>query len=281
MKKIKHSKVKNTGVLFELLTRKITSDTLNGKDSKAIHILKEFFNKSELGKELKLYQALMTEKFEDEKRSEYFVNAIISARKSLNEEALVKERYELVKKIKDSFGLDNFFKTRIHHYKELAAAYKLFNYSEADNPGELVQSKFTLFEHVKTPLKEDEPNLITETLAKQDKSIRQLAYKLLIERFNNKYKGLSDGQKNLLRKYINSAANSEDLKNYLVNEASNLKAHLQTLAPKVTDGATKIKLDEVISFLDSYEKIPFATDQHVQTILRYHEISKELTEIHG
>ena len=39
--KIKHSKYKNTGILFELLVRQITADTLKGGDSPAIDILKE------------------------------------------------------------------------------------------------------------------------------------------------------------------------------------------------------------------------------------------------
>ena len=46
--KIKHSKYKNTGILFELLVRQITADTLKGVDSPAINLLKENFVKSEL-----------------------------------------------------------------------------------------------------------------------------------------------------------------------------------------------------------------------------------------
>ena len=58
-RKLKHSKIKNTGILFELLTRQITADVLNGKDSKSVELVKKFFNENApLGKELQLYRLL-------------------------------------------------------------------------------------------------------------------------------------------------------------------------------------------------------------------------------
>jgi hypothetical protein len=67
MKNLKHSKFKNTGVLFELLVRQVASDTLNNNDSKAIPLIKKYFAKSnELAKELNLYQTLVKEKFSKE-----------------------------------------------------------------------------------------------------------------------------------------------------------------------------------------------------------------------
>jgi len=64
MKKIKHSKFKNTGFIFELLVRQITSEIMSANKSVAEKILKEHFNsKKELSKELKLYQYLINEKY--------------------------------------------------------------------------------------------------------------------------------------------------------------------------------------------------------------------------
>ena len=60
MKKIRHSKFKNTGFLFEILTRQITLEVLNGGEEKAKGIVKEFFSgKTELAKELRLYNLLI------------------------------------------------------------------------------------------------------------------------------------------------------------------------------------------------------------------------------
>ena len=57
MGKLKHSKCKNTGILFELLVRQIAADTLGGKNSLALEIIKFHFKKgTELTKELNFYQ---------------------------------------------------------------------------------------------------------------------------------------------------------------------------------------------------------------------------------
>ena len=50
--KVKHSKYKNTGILFELLTRQLTSDTITGNQTKSLSFLKKHFNsKTELIKD--------------------------------------------------------------------------------------------------------------------------------------------------------------------------------------------------------------------------------------
>ena len=48
--KIKHNKYKNTGILFELLVRKITADTLSSGNSKAASLVKKYFTKNKLMK---------------------------------------------------------------------------------------------------------------------------------------------------------------------------------------------------------------------------------------
>ena len=48
---VKHSKYRNTGILFELLVRQTTADLLENKDSKAVKILKKYFTNTDLGKD--------------------------------------------------------------------------------------------------------------------------------------------------------------------------------------------------------------------------------------
>ena len=81
---IKHSKYKNTGILFELLVRQITADTLSGNDSKATGILKKYFVRTELGKEYKLYETLSKHKNLTEGKAEVVVNSVIESSKNLN-----------------------------------------------------------------------------------------------------------------------------------------------------------------------------------------------------
>jgi hypothetical protein len=58
--KIKHSKYRNTGLIFELLVKQIAADTLNKKESPAIDILrKHFTGKTSLVREFKLYEFIL------------------------------------------------------------------------------------------------------------------------------------------------------------------------------------------------------------------------------
>ena len=109
MKKIKHSKFKNTGFIFELLVRQITSEIMSANKSVAERILKEHFNsKKELSKELKLYQYLINEKYNSESKAEKFIDTILEARKRLDETKLTREKYNLIKEIKDTYNFTKF-----------------------------------------------------------------------------------------------------------------------------------------------------------------------------
>ena len=74
---IKHSKYKNTGILFELLVRQTTSDLLNNQDSKAVKILKKYFTNTELGKEYGLYSAFSTSPKLSEGKAEILVSTLV------------------------------------------------------------------------------------------------------------------------------------------------------------------------------------------------------------
>ena len=124
--KIKHSKYKNTGILFELLTRQITSDTISDGGNKALSILKKYFNsKSELLKEYKIYNALSTKSYPDENKATILVNTLIEAHTKLNRSQLRREKYNLIKELKSTYDLNDFFKAQITNYKTMASIYNL------------------------------------------------------------------------------------------------------------------------------------------------------------
>jgi len=276
-----HSKIKNTGILFELLTRQITSDIISGNESKAIHIVKEFFNsKTELFKEWQLYQTLIKDKFDSENKAESLVNECLKERAKINEKKLFNEKYNLVKAIKESFDIDSFFKYRINDYKVYASIYKLFEEKQLE-PTDLVTSKFTLIEHI-TQKDMDKKTIVSEIkgiYSKLDEDIRLLAYKRLIEIFNERYDGLSIEQKKLLEQYINNITNSTTLKTYIEARIPEIKQELELLYEKVDDDITKIKLEEVTNNLDNFMKGAIATNEHVLRLLRYYALINELKEI--
>ena len=278
MKNLKHSKFKNTGVLFELLVRQVASDTLNNIDSKAIPIIKKYFGKStELSREFDLYQTLVKEKFSKEDKAVQLIEAVLQAKSKLNQSTLNRQKYNLIKEIKSTYVLEDFFKSKVNDYKTLASIYKLFEYTVSDNPTEIVENKFTIVEHI---IRKDvkKANSLNEMAAftKQDKEVRLLSYKILVDKFNTKYSNLNEGQKSLLRQYINSVNDSTELKTFLVNEVSKIQKDLKTLNSKVTDKVTKIKLTEVANLVGTYKDVKTVKDNHILNLLRYHELIKEL-----
>lgn len=281
MKNLKHSKFKNTGVLFELLVRQVASDTLNNVDSKAIPMIKKYFGKStELSKELKLYQTLVKEKFAKEEKANHLVDAVLAAKSGLNQSILNRQKYNLIKEIKANYVLEDFFKSKVNNYKSLASIYKLFEYTIADNPIDIVNTRYTIVEHI-TRKEVKKPNELNEmsSFIKQDKDVRLLSYKILVDKFNDKYSGLNEGQKSLLRQYINTVSEGTELKEFISKEVLKLQKEIKSLTSKVTDKVVKIKLAEVTNLLSEISGAKAVKDNHILSLLRYHELVKELKKV--
>ena len=277
MKKSTHSKIKNTGILFELLTRQITADTMTGvKDSPALRIIKEYFAaKTTLAKELMLYQTLLNESFNTEKKAETLLNLTIKMRRKLDERKLGDEKYELIKEVKKHYDLKSFFKSTINNYSVYASVYRVFEGSGIAHASDVVRSRYTITEHIVNKKALVSENVV-EDYTKEPKEIRMLAFKLMLEKFNTKYDKLSVDQKNILREYINNVSNTTSLRDFIVGESSKLKKTLESKIKTVDDQITSIKLAEVSSLLDRNTKIKRVEEKHVHSILLYHELLKEL-----
>jgi len=287
MKQIKHSKFRNTGFLFELLVRQVTSDILNNRKGIAEGLLKKYFNsKTELSNELKLYQFIVSERYNNENRAERFVDAVVESRAKLDEKKILKEKYNLIKEIKDNYSIEDFLRSQIPNYKVLASVYKIFEYKvnvgQNYDPKDFVNTKFTLVEHLigKTPsTKTLSESTIQTDLRKEDKEIQLLSYKMLIDSFNKKYNNLNDKQKGLLKEYINSFTNSDNLKNHVVTEVKTLIKEFKLITSKVTDKVTKIKLAETINQLAKIGNSQKIKDNHITSLIMCYELEKELNDV--
>jgi hypothetical protein len=284
MKKIKHSKFKNTGFIFELLVRQITAEIISSNKSVAETILKENFNgKKELSKELKLYQYLINEKYNSESKADQFINTILEARKRLDEKKLMKEKYNLIKEIKEKYDIDEFVKSPVSNYKVLASIYKLFEVVTTDEqyePTDVVSSRFTIAENIiNTSIQNKDQKIkdaVLEEYKKQDEDLRAVSYKLLVESFNNKYKNLTTEQKGLLREYINNINNTGKLNEYVSNEASKLIESLKLVGSKISDKVTKIKLAETIANIKKIKSVKKIKEQHLSAMMMTYELLNEL-----
>jgi hypothetical protein len=284
MKKIKHSKVKNTGVLFELLVRQITLEVLNGdKTENAKGIVKEFFAAgTELNKELRLYDLLLKEKYNSESKAEMFVETVSQAHSKLNVAKLSKEKYNLIKEINEKFELEQFLSSPITNYKVLASIYKVFESKKSENYDikDIFNSKVTLIENIiarpSTKTNKIEDTKLIESYKQQDKDLRLLTYKILVETFNKKYTNLDASQKNLLKEYINNISNTSKFKDYLSVELPKIVSELKSIKSKIQDKVTTIKLSETISVLEKMKIGKTVSDGQVSSIMLSYELIKEL-----
>ena len=275
MGKLKHSKFKNTGILFELLVRQIASDTLSDNTCYATKIIQNHFKKgSQLARELKLYQSLTKENFDSEYKASEFLNIILKERAKLNEGVLRREKYNLIKSIKDSYIIEDFFKYRVSNYREMASAYKLFENVESTSPKEYVECKNTIFEAITTDKVVIKEQRVSEEYSKQPKEVRLLAYKFLVDSFNSKYSGLSESQKLILKNYINNIDNSDTLRKFVVSEVAKLRRELKSI--KITDKVTKIKLTETVNLISELTKHKVINENQILALLRYHQLLQEL-----
>lgn len=279
--KIKHSKYKNTGLLFELLVRRITSDTLSGKPSPASVILKKYFVNTELGKEYKLYESFFSKKGVSEVKASTTISIILESSKKLNKQKLRKEKYNLIKELKQHYNVEDIFKTKISEYKEIASLYKLiecYNSDLVNNPNELIDIKVNLMEYLTESSvdKDKVADTVLEEFGGYDKDLRVLTYKILLEKFNSKYSELNSNQKRILREYINSIDSTSYLKEFYNKEIAQLQIQLTEKSKIVNDKVLKIKLDEVKKFLTPLGKKDKVTSESLVDLLQFYSLTEKL-----
>jgi hypothetical protein len=283
MANIKHNKYKNTGILFELLVRKITADTMTSQDSKAVSLIKKYFVNTELAKENKLYQSLSKTQNISEAKAESIISTILEINKSLNQVKLAKEKYNLIKEIKSNFDIDDFFKAKINNYKLLSSTYTLLeaNLFPSHHIDTILTSKMNILEHIAQSqlVKEIQPTVSEfETL---DKGTRALVYKIMLEKFNTRFETLSNDQKDVLKEYINSISNTTNLKKYIDTKFTSLKESLIKFLPKIEDATIKIKVNETINLINPILESKTVKDDNIVALLQYQELHNELKKIHN
>tara|TARA_Y100001938_G_scaffold148126_1_gene230973 strand:+ start:29 stop:931 length:903 start_codon:yes stop_codon:yes gene_type:complete len=291
MKNIKHNKIKNTGILFELLLRQITADILNDdKNAFAAKLVKKYFSSSKpLGKEIQLYNMVLNESFTSEAQANRFLDEVLKSRTKISNASLRREKYNLIKEIKERYATDDFFRSQINNYKVRASIYGLFlteTSKDSFYPTDIVRHRNTLVEHIlkdrtkQKKIQEQKSREIAQ-YEKKDKDLRLLSYKILVDNFNSRYKNLNTIQKKLLKEYINNISNTNSLREFLNEEASKVKKILKALIPTINDKVSKIKVNEAYKQVNALvgTKNKGVKDKNVLTLMRYYELVKELRHV--
>jgi hypothetical protein len=283
---VKHSKYKNTGILFELLVRQITTDTLDGKDSPAKDILKKYFVKTELGREYKLYETLLKKTSLTETKANIVVSTLTDSSLTLNRGVIKRQKYNLISEIQKHYDLNEFFNHKLPNYKVFAAFYTLLeitNTPQAVNPIQTINNKVTILEHLTAAqIKESKVrDEVMDEFSKADKDVRFIAYKMLLESFNTKYDDLHQNQKLILKEFITSVDNTPRLKEFYTNKIIEIKEELTSLNTKTKNEVTKIKINEIISIITPPAKNTKVTDNDLVDLLQYYDLINELETVNG
>jgi len=281
---VKHSKYKNTGILFELLVRQITTDTLNGEDSRASNILKEYFVKTELGREYKLYETLFKKTNITETQADVTLSTLLESSKHLNRKALKRQKYNLISEIKKHYDVTKFFSHKLPHYKIQAAFYTLiesFSQETPKNAQQVIDNKITILEHLSAAKieKEKVKENVLEEFKSYDKDLRILTTKVLLDKFNDKYEDLLESQKEILRELITSIDNTPKLREFHNLKVNEIKEELEGLNNEVSDKITKIKVNEVIKMLPTLSKTSKVKDDDLTNLLQYYDLIEELKNV--
>lgn len=280
--KIKHSKLRNTGLIFELLVKQIASDTLSNKDSNAVQIMKRHFTGDTiLAKEFKLYEFITKNTGVSQRKAETILSTITEISRKLDKQSLKKQKYRLIADIKESYNIEEFFAIQVRDYKSLASLYCLLEAQNSDilvDPTSIVDNKTTLLEHLTSSSQDkgDVKDSIIEEYSKYDKDLRLLTFKILLEKFNNNYKDLLPEQRIILKEFITSVNSTKRLKNFVNKELDKISRDVNELASKVKNKVVKIKLNEISKTIKPVSAKERINDSHLINLMQYYDLVNEL-----
>jgi|TARA_R100000081_G_scaffold19018_1_gene7944 hypothetical protein len=283
--KIKHSKFRNTGLIFELLVKQIAADTLSKKDSSAVGIIRKFYTgKTTLAKEFKLYEFILRNKNVSTQKASNIISTITEISRKLNQDILKKQKYQLIAEIKKSYNIEEFFNIQVSDYKPLAALYCLLEAQNNDqlvDPDYLVNNRTTILEHLTSNevSKSDVEDSVIQEFAKYDKDLKLLTFKILLEKFNDRYKDFSPEHKNILREFITSVNSTTRLRNVINEELGKISKAVTKLIPSIKNDVIKIKLEEVAKNIIPISKKEKVSDTHLVNIMQYYDLIKELKNL--
>lgn len=281
----RHSKFKNAGMLFELLTRQITSDILAGRNENfAKNLLNKYFNKdTELGKEVRLYNFLLNKKLKNSSSAHCVLETILHSREKINEKKLKEQKFNLIKEIKEKYDINKFLKNKIPNYKLHASIYKIFENHISENVSfkidEIVSAKNFILENLSKEKEKNETVKSLDLYSSQPSEIRLVAYKFLIENFNEKYSSLLPSQKDLLKEYISSSTTSTEFKEYFDNQIKESISFIESNVKNIKSDITKIKLKETVSQIKNKKFSSEPKDSDLCMLMNVYELIEEIKKI--
>ncbi len=277
---IKNNKIKNSGLLYELLVRQITNDVINSKSSKALDVLKKYYTNSEISKEFRIYNSLNSVKNISESKANILISSAIEEYNKLDKSKLKKDKYNLISEMKKSYDMEDFFKTKVENYKILGSIYQLFECVNKNNGdiNAITEKKMTILEHLTKSDEKEQDSLIEEFMS-YDKGTRHLVYNIMVEKFNSSYTGLLKEQKLLLKEYINNISTNENVRKYFNNELGSVKVSITEITNNIDDLTRKTKLEELLSTIKEVPQNKTVSERDMNNLMYCYELINEFKQI--
>lgn len=274
-RKLKHKKIKNTGLLYEFLIRQVTGDVLKGAPPTSLNLIKKFFGeKSPLKEELELYTILLGQKVKDSNFAFKIIETVLNTRDHIDKEKLKRDKYNLLKEINQKYDSELFFKTKVPNYPVYASIYTLLEYSEKDSIQEYLDHKLNVANFLlESKISETSSKAFTTPVPSE---LRGLTFKLMTEKFNEKWNTLSHSQKNILRHFIHNPVDSKDSLSFIKERFDEVERELTNHINSIDDKVLKIKLTETLQVIPSLFKGNFTAESHYLSLMRYYELLNEL-----
>ena len=282
---IKHSKFKNTYLIYEFLVRQTLTDLLGGQkleECRAFEIIRNNFSKGVLKEELLLYQALVNNTINNKNTVDYLIKECLERQKTLPHNDLRRAKYNLIGEIKKHYDINKLFSTEIPDYAEAGAVYMMFEANKKSNV--LKKAKFmgVISENVMKPKDDKKSTKLFECIKEAPQDERELAYKILVNSFNKNFTtALNENQKKYMKDYIYSNTNESGwVQDHISSLKGTIKKSQKKLIGNTDDKVLSLKLDECVKKLNAISEKKIFNDEDHEKILNMYKLS-DLLERYG
>jgi len=278
---VKHNKRRNSGLLYEFLTRKISEALVEGdnkKSSTVLKILKKHFKSgSELYSEFRIINALMKTSVTSEAVAYSIVNEAKTAIQKHDVSMLDKQKSYLIKHINYTINDPLFYDQPIAEYKTYATIQTLINEWRKSGDKDLkliAEHEMALVKWLLSEKAEDNDSVLSE----HSTGTNRLLVKVMMEKVNEKYgESLTSKQKEVIREYVWSTANDnvERIKNKLNETRDELLKSLDVYVTNQSENGYLIsQLNEVRGKVIA-EDVSNVNDELVARFMNYMKLTDE------
>ncbi len=247
--KIKHNKKRNVGIIYELLVKHMSKFLIEQKITdvnKIKKIIEKNFNyNTELFKEYKAYKALLQKDINSESHAVKILSEAKHIISNIDSNNLHRQKSKLIKDINYAFG-KTFYYENLKNYKELATIQTVINEWKkglSSNTDHAINLEKIIIENML--LKNEKTNLSVNESIENGKTNR-LVMEIMTKKINEKYKGFSIKQKDIIKKYaIYANDDKETLTKFLKESKTQALSSLNTFKINNDNDFLKEKISKV------------------------------------